>query len=841
MVFRSRWMAGSRIQGNYMRQLIWFGIVIACMACLALCIPAGAATDAKERYTVAIGDCMVTSPGEESQLVIVLSDAPGGLSDYEMSVEIRDSSVGQFAGVQFPPWASLNSRGRCPSNVLTISAADMNNKVRKGDRNIVLATIAIKGKNPGSSEISIRDISIREDTGVVVKVATIPGTVHVGDPHGTPSQPQGERDELSDSMESLPWQVPDISDPPVTAPMSPTTAPTVPATIPPVTTPPVTIPPLTIPTITRTPATIPQTTVPLTTVPATTIPAATTPPIPIAAATMPQTRVPLTTVPATTLPAATTPPILIAPTAMPSSIIPSTTPIPPTTAALPVPGSLEIHSSPGDAVVILNGNPVGRTPLFLPGVAPGIYTIVLTLDGYEDLTIDHVAVDEAARTIVTRAEACLVPLPGSVTVRSSPPGAAINVEGEYYGTTPSSITLMPGAYGISLVLEGYYPWSGEYVLGPGETLVPDPVTLEPVPVYTVTVTAGPGGVVLPAGESFVREGESIELSFLPDPGYSVGSIYLDGASAGSGDTLNLDGIGADHLVEVTFLEDEPEPTPPIIEADFFADPVSGTAPLAVTFRDRTAAETEVTRQWDFGDGTEGCGEREPVHIYEQAGNYAVSLTVCCGDVCDTAERAGYIRVLPPPEPVRAGFHADVTSGECPLTVTFTDTSTGDVRTREWTFGDGACSTEENPVHVYRDPGVYTVSLVVTGRDTTDRTDMEGLIQVSQPVIDGEEGYYRVLCTVENAAVFLNGAPVGHIRDGRCIIPVPVTGSPERTLVVVADGYMPYSGEITRCPEPGEIVELHVVLVPRMPSQTPYLTRHASREAFFSNTSTQWQG
>ncbi|MFA7153847.1 MAG: hypothetical protein WC072_08650, partial [Methanoregulaceae archaeon] len=101
--------------------------------------------------------------------------------------------------------------------------------------------------------------------------------------------------------------------------------------------------------------------------------------------------------------------------------------------------------------------------------------------------------------------------------------------------------------------------------------------------------------------------------------------------------------------------------------------------------------------------------------------------------------------------------------------------------------------------------------------------------------------YRVLCTVENAAVFLNGAPVGHIRDGRCIIPVPVTGSPERTLVVVADGYMPYSGEITRCPEPGEIVELHVVLVPRMPSQTPYLTRHASREAFFSNTSTQWQG
>jgi len=241
-----------------MRQLIYFGIVIACLACLALCIPVGAASDAKERYTVAIGDCMVTSPGEESQVVIVLSDAPGGLSDYDMSIEIRDSSVGQFAGVQFPPWASLNSRGRCPSNVLTISAADMNNKVRKGDRNIVLATIAIKGKNPGSSEIFIREISIREDSGVIVKVATIPGTVHVGDPQGTNSQPQDEREELSDSPGSLPWQVADISDPLVAETISPTTvppAPTMPAIIILTTIPPTTVSPATLPSIPTFPVT----------------------------------------------------------------------------------------------------------------------------------------------------------------------------------------------------------------------------------------------------------------------------------------------------------------------------------------------------------------------------------------------------------------------------------------------------------------------------------------------------------------------------------------------------------------------------------------------------------
>ncbi|MCC6155296.1 MAG: PKD domain-containing protein, partial [Candidatus Hydrogenedentes bacterium] len=31
----------------------------------------------------------------------------------------------------------------------------------------------------------------------------------------------------------------------------------------------------------------------------------------------------------------------------------------------------------------------------------------------------------------------------------------------------------------------------------------------------------------------------------------------------------------------------------------------------------------------------------------------------------------------------------------------------------WDFGDGATSTEQNPVHAYEDPGVYTVTLAVT--------------------------------------------------------------------------------------------------------------------------------
>ncbi|MDD3932257.1 MAG: PKD domain-containing protein [Methanoculleus sp.] len=60
----------------------------------------------------------------------------------------------------------------------------------------------------------------------------------------------------------------------------------------------------------------------------------------------------------------------------------------------------------------------------------------------------------------------------------------------------------------------------------------------------------------------------------------------------------------------------------------------------------------------------------------------------------------------------AGFTTDVTSGDAPLAVAFTDTSTG-ASSWSWTFGDGATSAEQNPVHTYTTAGTYTVTLTVT--------------------------------------------------------------------------------------------------------------------------------
>ena len=69
----------------------------------------------------------------------------------------------------------------------------------------------------------------------------------------------------------------------------------------------------------------------------------------------------------------------------------------------------------------------------------------------------------------------------------------------------------------------------------------------------------------------------------------------------------------------------------------------------------------------------------------------------------------------PPRPVflttvQADFTQNVTSGAAPLTVQFTDKSSGRPNTWLWDFGDGSTSSQRNPLHTYTSAGTYTVTL-----------------------------------------------------------------------------------------------------------------------------------
>ena len=80
----------------------------------------------------------------------------------------------------------------------------------------------------------------------------------------------------------------------------------------------------------------------------------------------------------------------------------------------------------------------------------------------------------------------------------------------------------------------------------------------------------------------------------------------------------------------------------------------------------------------------------------------------------------------------ASFSANPTSGNAPLSVNFTDESTGSITSWEWDFGDGSTSTMQNPSHTYAEPGTYTVSLTVTGPGGLDTETKADYIKVLSP-------------------------------------------------------------------------------------------------------------
>lgn len=169
------------------------------------------------------------------------------------------------------------------------------------------------------------------------------------------------------------------------------------------------------------------------------------------------------------------------------------------------------------------------------------------------------------------------------------------------------------------------------------------------------------------------------------------------------------------------------PNPP--QADFLATPTAGLKPLAVVFEDISQPEGGIDSWlWDFGDGGSDVTPN-PKHTYNREGIFSVGLTVSNSSGADIEKKTNLIQVGT--GGVTADFSATPTFGLAPLTVSFTDLSQpeGTFGSWLWDFGDGATSIDQNPKHVYKKQGFFTVKLTVSNSDGASTEVKTNLIQV----------------------------------------------------------------------------------------------------------------
>lgn len=161
---------------------------------------------------------------------------------------------------------------------------------------------------------------------------------------------------------------------------------------------------------------------------------------------------------------------------------------------------------------------------------------------------------------------------------------------------------------------------------------------------------------------------------------------------------------------ITVFE-KPDPT-------ITGDPMTGCAPLIVSFEDNTTLPSGVQitdYNWTFGDGSPSGNGSTINHIYNTAGNFTVSLAIETNiQSCNVTKIFDdFITTANPPP---TNFNASPSSScSAPLTVSFNNTTAGaDNYTYEWDFGNGNTSTDPNPAsQTYTEEGVYFVILTAT--------------------------------------------------------------------------------------------------------------------------------
>jgi gliding motility-associated-like protein len=160
--------------------------------------------------------------------------------------------------------------------------------------------------------------------------------------------------------------------------------------------------------------------------------------------------------------------------------------------------------------------------------------------------------------------------------------------------------------------------------------------------------------------------------------------------------------------------------------------------------------------WDFGDGTPPLidGPGPITHGFQTPGTYIINLVMDDTSYCnypDTASKT--LRVSPL---AKAQFVTPAT-GCAPDSAVFSNTSLGGL-SFIWNFGDGSApDTEINPIHLYKDPGTYTVSLLELDSTTCNQRDSTTFMIVISGKPNAGFTYTPEAPVANTPFVFINGS------------------------------------------------------------------------------------
>ena len=199
-------------------------------------------------------------------------------------------------------------------------------------------------------------------------------------------------------------------------------------------------------------------------------------------------------------------------------------------------GAIYAQSNPAGAAIYLNGNLQGYSPITIPNLPPGTYSLKASLSGYSP---DTQLIDVYSGRTATYYPS-LQPSPpaprstGTVSVTSSPGAALVYVDSNYQGKTPMTVTLYPGTHNFRISLAGYNDYTTSLYIS-ANTNQKLNAQLTPAIFGTVAVSSIPGAAVWMDSNS---QGKIPPSGTLTLPSVTSGNHVFKVTAGGYNDWIN---------------------------------------------------------------------------------------------------------------------------------------------------------------------------------------------------------------------------------------------------------------------------------------------------------------
>ncbi|MCX6269450.1 MAG: C25 family cysteine peptidase [Bacteroidetes bacterium] len=336
-----------------------------------------------------------------------------------------------------------------------------------------------------------------------------------------------------------------------------------------------------------------------------------------------------------------------------------------------------------------------------------------------------------------------------------------------YGTTPPSRDVLPAfgnAAGKYFLKQSNWPYGGAsvkpvtyrlfHMLGDAFQVVYTAIPQQLTVIHDTTISFG--ALVFPVQAD---EGSLISIT--------VEDELIATATGVAGVPVNITipelAIGTQVLITITkqnfFRYHEIVPViSGVLLTNFSANTTTPCSGSSVNYSDISSG-SPIAWTWVFQGGTPATStEQNPTGIaYDQPGNYDVTLTAskATGDPV-TLTKTSYIHVVSVPV---ANF--EYATGCVEMPIQFADQSNGNggvINNWNWNFGDPVSgvantSSEQNPTHIFTNPGTYTVSLEVKNEGTCGNIMLKEVVISALPATAATPAGNSILCSDASEKIY----------------------------------------------------------------------------------------